>query len=138
MSMNKDILKGKWWEIKGSVKEKWGKLTDNDFVQIEGKGEKLLGVLQKQYGYMSDKAEPEYKDTVEMAGIVSRIRDIISKNTNVTAITFIARCGQLLSAKKQEGHIAGKDEKQGQYTDRYFDSHLPLLENLTRKLGWLI
>ena len=46
--MNEDILKGKWKEIKGRVKEKWGKLTDNDLGEIEGKGEKLLGSLQKK------------------------------------------------------------------------------------------
>ena len=46
--MNEDILKGKWQEIKGRVKEKWGKLTDNDLGEIEGKGEKLLGSLQKK------------------------------------------------------------------------------------------
>ena len=51
--MNEDILKGKWLEIKGRVKEKWGKLTDNDLGEIEGKGEKLLGLLRKKYGYIS-------------------------------------------------------------------------------------
>jgi uncharacterized protein YjbJ (UPF0337 family) len=53
MNMNEDILKGKWLEIKGRVKEKWGKLNNNDFVEIEGRGEKLLGLLQKRYGDIS-------------------------------------------------------------------------------------
>jgi uncharacterized protein YjbJ (UPF0337 family) len=67
MNMNKDILKGKWLEIKERVKEKWGKLTDNDLGEIEGKSEKLLELLQKIYGYIRDKAELEYKDSVELA-----------------------------------------------------------------------
>ena len=58
--MNEDILKGQWKEIKGSVKEQWGNLTDNDLVEIEGKQEKLVGILQKKYGYTKDKAEQEY------------------------------------------------------------------------------
>lgn len=58
--MNADILKGKWKEIKGGVKEKWGKLTDDDLTQIEGKEEKLLGLLQKRYGYTEERAEEEY------------------------------------------------------------------------------
>ena len=59
--MNADILKGKWKEIKGEVKQKWGKLTDDDLTRIEGKEEHLLGILQKRYGYAKEKAEEEYK-----------------------------------------------------------------------------
>ena len=54
-------MKGKWKEIKGGIKEKWGKLTDDDLTQIEGKQEKLLGVLQQKYGYSKEKADEEYK-----------------------------------------------------------------------------
>jgi uncharacterized protein YjbJ (UPF0337 family) len=59
--MNADILKGKWKEMKGGVKEKWGKLTDDDLTQIEGKEEQLLGLLQKRYGYTKEKAQEEYE-----------------------------------------------------------------------------
>jgi uncharacterized protein YjbJ (UPF0337 family) len=58
--MNKDILQGKWREMKGRVKEQWGKLTDDDLSQIDGNSERLLGVLQQRYGYARDKAEEEY------------------------------------------------------------------------------
>jgi uncharacterized protein YjbJ (UPF0337 family) len=109
--MNEDILKGKWLEIRGRVKEKWGKLTDNDFGEIEGRGEKLLGLLQKKYGYISDKAKLEYKDSVELAEIVRSIRGILTKMKDIRAIAFIARYGQPLLAKNQEGQIAGREEK---------------------------
>jgi len=59
--MNEDILKGKWHELKGGVKEKWGKLTDDDLATVDGKVEKLVGLLQTKYGYSKDKAEAEYK-----------------------------------------------------------------------------
>jgi len=62
--MNEDILKGKWKELKGEVKAKWGKLTDDDLTAVEGKKEKLLGILQQKYGYAKDKAEQEYKDFI--------------------------------------------------------------------------
>jgi uncharacterized protein YjbJ (UPF0337 family) len=124
MTMNKDILQGKWLEIKGGVKAKWGKLTDNDFREIEGKNEKLLGLLQKKYGYIRDKAEPEYKDSVELAEIVSSIREIMIEKKDAMAIAFIARYGQPLLAKNQEIRITKKDEKHGYNTDRYFDSRL--------------
>ena len=122
--MNKDILKGSWLEIKGSVKEKWGKLTDNDLGEIEGKGEKLLGLLQKKYGYIRDKAEPEYQDFVGLAEIVSSIREIMTKKKDVMGIAFIARYGQPLLAKNQESQITGKKDKHQYDTDRYFDSRL--------------
>jgi uncharacterized protein YjbJ (UPF0337 family) len=62
--MNADILKGKWKEIKGDVKAKWGKLTDDDLTEIEGNQEKLVGILQKKYGYGKDEAEREYEDFI--------------------------------------------------------------------------
>jgi len=125
--MNEDILKGTWLEIRGRVKEKWGKLTDNDLGEIEGKGEKLLGLLQKKYGCIRDKAEPEYKDSVELAEIVSSvssIRKIMTRKKDIMTITFIARYGQPLLAKKQESQITGREEKHRDDTDRYFDSRL--------------
>ena len=81
--MNEDILKGKWLEIQGRVKEKWGKLNNNDFVEIEGRGEKLLGLLQKRYGYIREKAELEYQDSVELAAIVSSISGIMTKMKDI-------------------------------------------------------
>src|SRR5512141_2370901 len=63
-NMYEDVLKGKWKEIKGGVKAKWGKLTDDDLTQVEGNQEKLLGLLQQKYGYAKDKAEQEYKDFI--------------------------------------------------------------------------
>ncbi len=62
--MNEDILKGKWKELKGSVKEKWGDLTDDDITEIDGKTEKLVGILQQKYGYSKDKAQVEYKEFI--------------------------------------------------------------------------
>ena len=58
--MNEDIFKGKWKELKGSVKEKWGNLTDDEVTEVEGKTEKLVGILQEKYGYSKDKAQEEY------------------------------------------------------------------------------
>jgi uncharacterized protein YjbJ (UPF0337 family) len=65
MAMNEDILKGKWNEMKGEVKKKWGKLTDDDLMVISGEKEKLVGVLQTKYGYAKDKAEENYKEFID-------------------------------------------------------------------------
>jgi uncharacterized protein YjbJ (UPF0337 family) len=63
--MNKDILEGKWTEMKGKVKEQWGKLTDDDLNQAEGRAERLIGLLQQRYGYARDEAEREYNRFAE-------------------------------------------------------------------------
>ena len=47
--MNWDIIKGKWKEMKGEVRKQWGKLTDEDFQQIAGEKDKLVGRLQQRY-----------------------------------------------------------------------------------------
>ncbi len=63
--LNKDIFKGKWKELKGDIKAKWGKLTDDDLTEIEGNQEKFIGILQKKYGYGKDEAEREYDDFIK-------------------------------------------------------------------------
>jgi len=122
--MNEDILKGKWLEIQGRVKEKWGKLNNNDFIEIEGRGEKLLGLLQKRYGYIREKAELEYQDSVEVAAIVGSIREIMTKNEDFIPFAYIARYWQPLLAKKQESQIAGTAKKNSHDPDPYFDSRI--------------
>jgi uncharacterized protein YjbJ (UPF0337 family) len=49
--MNQNILEGKWMQLRGAVREKWGELTDDELDQIAGKRDRLAGVLQERYGY---------------------------------------------------------------------------------------
>jgi len=57
--MNEDTLKGKWHQIKGEVKSRWGQLTDDDLDRVEGDAEKLIGRVQERYGYARDDAKRE-------------------------------------------------------------------------------
>jgi len=59
MNASTDILFGKWHEIKGQVRQQWGKLTDDDFTRLSGKTEELAGALQQRYGYGKAQAELE-------------------------------------------------------------------------------
>jgi uncharacterized protein YjbJ (UPF0337 family) len=45
--MNADIMEGKWKQMRGQMKEWWGKLTDDDFDVIAGRRDKLVGTLQE-------------------------------------------------------------------------------------------
>jgi len=60
--MNADVLKGQWHQLKGEVKSRWGKLTDDDLDQASGDAEKLMGRLQERYGYARDQARREVDD----------------------------------------------------------------------------
>lgn len=70
--MNKETLKGDWNEFKGKIKEKWGKLTDNDLTEINGKREQLLGKIQKAYGYDLERAEKEVSEWEKSCGCNDR------------------------------------------------------------------
>ena len=48
--MNQDTLQGQWTQLKGRLREQWGKLTDDDLDKIEGRSEQLIGRLQERYG----------------------------------------------------------------------------------------
>ena len=54
--MNWDQISGKWQQLKGDVRTRWGKLTDDDVEIVAGNREKLVGKLQERYGYTKDRA----------------------------------------------------------------------------------
>ena len=55
--MNADVLKGKWLQLKGTIKEKWGQLTDDDLDRVSGNVDRLIGLVQERYGYQKDEAQ---------------------------------------------------------------------------------
>ena len=66
--MNWDEAAGKWNQMKGSVKERWGRLTDDDLTMINGKRDILLGKLQERYGLTKEKAEEQINEWKMPAG----------------------------------------------------------------------
>lgn len=57
--MISDLFTGKWKQLKGNIKTRWGKLTDDEIDQVEGEMEKMIGLLQEKYAYTREKAEAE-------------------------------------------------------------------------------
>ncbi len=72
--MNSDIYEGKYKEMRGQLKEWWGKLTDDELEQAGGNADQIVGLLQQKYGYTREHAEEEFnqrmKDVKEAAAKV--------------------------------------------------------------------
>jgi uncharacterized protein YjbJ (UPF0337 family) len=67
--MNKEVLETQWVHAKEFLRERWGKLTDEDVRQINGRYELLVDKLQQRYGYTHDQAEEEIRRwNIERAG----------------------------------------------------------------------
>lgn len=62
--MSNTVLKGKWHELKGSAKAKWGELTNDEIDQVDGNAERLIGLVQQKYGKARDAAEKEVNDWI--------------------------------------------------------------------------
>jgi uncharacterized protein YjbJ (UPF0337 family) len=60
--MNTDQLKGNWKQFVGKAKEKWGRLTDDDWKVVEGKRDQLAGRIQERYGIAREEAERQVAD----------------------------------------------------------------------------
>lgn len=60
--MNWDVIHGKWDQIKGSVKEQWGELTDDELTQVAGSRDKMAGKLQEKYGWTKTEVDEKMND----------------------------------------------------------------------------
>ena len=63
--MNWDRVAGNWKQFSGQVKEKWGKLTDDDLAVVNGKQDQLIGRIQERYGVAKDEAQRQVKTWVD-------------------------------------------------------------------------
>lgn len=61
-AFNESTLKGKWNELKGDIKVRWGKLTDDDLDVIEGRRDQLIGKIQQAYGRARHEVEQELEE----------------------------------------------------------------------------
>jgi uncharacterized protein YjbJ (UPF0337 family) len=62
MAMDWNRVQGNWKQLKGQVKEKWGRLTDDDLDVIDGRRDQLEGKIQERYGLARDKARKQIDD----------------------------------------------------------------------------
>ncbi len=60
--MNWDQIQGKWKQFKGNAQQQWGKLTNDDLDQMDGRHEELVGKVQERYGIAREEAERQVDD----------------------------------------------------------------------------
>ena len=60
--MNSDQMKGQWKQLKGTIKTKWGKLTDDDLDVIAGQKDQLVGRIQERYGIQKEEAQRQVEE----------------------------------------------------------------------------
>jgi len=70
--MNWDQVEGKWKQFSGSIKERWGKLTDDDLTTIGGKKDQLVGRIQERYGISREEADRQLNEYLNAQGTSER------------------------------------------------------------------
>jgi uncharacterized protein YjbJ (UPF0337 family) len=80
--MNSDQFEGKWKQLKGTVKQRWGKLTDDDITALSGKKDELVGKIQERYGITREQAEKEADEWARASA------QEIKQETNARAAKF--------------------------------------------------
>ncbi len=96
--MNKDIISGKWSQLKGKAQAKWGDLTNDDFDVAEGNAEYLAGRLQERYGWAKDRAEKEVRISKTACARITRITSKPRVSTTQRPRRKVA--GVVLSARR--------------------------------------
>jgi len=66
--MNSDQVQGKWKELKGLVKQKWGELTDDELEKLEGHRDRLAGLVQQKYGLAKEEVERQIQALEKSTG----------------------------------------------------------------------
>jgi uncharacterized protein YjbJ (UPF0337 family) len=72
--MNADQFAGKWKQLKGKVREKWGDLTDDDLQRAAGGREQFVGLLQQRYGIAKEQAESQVDEFMNSVDTDARDR----------------------------------------------------------------
>jgi uncharacterized protein YjbJ (UPF0337 family) len=97
--MNWDRIEGKWKQFRGKVKERWGKLRDDDLDTIRGKREQLVGRVQEVYGIAKDRARKQVDEFVDRLfepkdGRVVRVRvQIVRRRKSRSSVKSASRAG---------------------------------------------
>ena len=106
--MNKDVLSGNWKQLRGEVRKRWGKLTDDEIDQIGGSSEKLLGRIQERYGLAKDQAQKELNEFFSAHASLGERESRERSRAAGTAGTDVSRTGR---EETFEQPVGSRDEE---------------------------
>ena len=92
--MNWNEVEGKWNQLKGSAREKYGKLTDDDFQVIAGKKDRFIGKLQERYGMAREQAEKDLNSWLQGVHLTETPRTKEEPRTHETPRTHASGGGR--------------------------------------------
>jgi uncharacterized protein YjbJ (UPF0337 family) len=118
--MNQDIAQGNWQQLSGKIKQKWGKLTDDDLTRAKGDKEYLVGKLHEQYGIAKDRVE----DELETLGYREDDQDADLRSSDRSAAGRMDAAGHSNAGGSRQdmeggaGHTLEAGSKQGSPSNR--------------------
>ena len=65
VTLNKDIMVGKWEQIKSRVKQRWGRINDDQLDRISGYYDELAGLIRERYGYTHEKSRKDVDEFIQ-------------------------------------------------------------------------
>ena len=78
--MNEDILKGKWTELKGEIRSKWGNMTDDELDKSNGNVVSIIGLIQQKYGAKKEEVQEQMNGI--MAKFAQKTEEVKNKLKN--------------------------------------------------------
>ncbi len=104
--MNSDVFAGKWKQIQGSAKQRWGDLTDDDLKKVEGHMDRFVGVIQEKYGYSRERAEAEVDQFLKrfddvLPGSETGVTDNLQETVGEASMRMRESAGELPTKARQ-------------------------------------
>ncbi|HUG89716.1 MAG TPA: CsbD family protein [Planctomycetaceae bacterium] len=107
--VNRQILEGRWNELKGKIKERWGLLTDNELSQAEGDTDQLIGLIQQKTGASREHIEDELEDLLATAAsaaerVAENAREYVQRASSVAREQYAHAAESV-----REGYVQAED-----------------------------
>lgn len=119
-------LMGKWKQVTGAVREKWGQFSDDDFEKVKGNSDKLIGMIQERTGTARKEIESFFQNIVDKSpSVVNSAADTASKVVNQAVETARDYSGKAAEVASNYAASASNAVRDGykQVTQRVEDGY---------------
>ncbi len=130
--MNSDTIQGRWHEWKGGMKARWGRITDNEWMEASGDRERILGLLQQHYGYTREQAEDELDEFMAEQQDASSARSVEGAGAEATNNGVRAQPGDVIGIET-DGETTELGDTAEDEDERRVDAHRAARENVEER-----